>query len=151
MYSILSCVRIHMNRNSSKEHWVEGPVTYAFTLHLTVRDHTPWFWNSLGTAFGHHFQLGSPNFMVTALGPYVKVAFCLTHLRAMPHLLVVCELGQHILALPQPDGDGFENVRCTYKYCSIYLPSKGVPRRPLDTFPKIHKKRNKITWNGLGL
>ena len=25
-----------MNRNSSKEHWVEGPVTYDFTLHLRV-------------------------------------------------------------------------------------------------------------------
>jgi hypothetical protein len=29
-----------MNRNSLKLHLVEGPVTYGFTLHLTVRDHT---------------------------------------------------------------------------------------------------------------
>ena len=36
---ILSCVRTHMNRNSLKWHWVEGRVTYDFTLHLRVRDH----------------------------------------------------------------------------------------------------------------
>ena len=40
IYSILSCVRTHMNRNLLKQHLVEGPVTYDFTLHLRVRDHT---------------------------------------------------------------------------------------------------------------
>ena len=28
-----------MKRKSLKEHLVEGPVTYDFTLHLRVRDH----------------------------------------------------------------------------------------------------------------
>ena len=28
-----------MNRNSLKEHLVEGPVTYDFTLHLRVHDY----------------------------------------------------------------------------------------------------------------
>ena len=31
-----------MNRNSIKLHLVEGPVTYDFTIHLRVRDHTPY-------------------------------------------------------------------------------------------------------------
>ena len=40
-------VRTHVNRNSLK--FVEiafgwGPVTYDFTLHLRVHDHTIWFW-----------------------------------------------------------------------------------------------------------
>jgi hypothetical protein len=29
-----------MNRNSLKQDLVEGPVTYAFTLHLRARDRT---------------------------------------------------------------------------------------------------------------
>ena len=29
-----------MNRNSLKEHLVEGPVTYDFTLHLGIGDHS---------------------------------------------------------------------------------------------------------------
>ena len=36
---------------------VEGLVTYDFTLHLRVREHTTWFWRCVGTAFGH-FLLG---------------------------------------------------------------------------------------------
>ena len=32
-------------KNSLKyNHLVEGPITYDFTLHLRVRDHTTWFW-----------------------------------------------------------------------------------------------------------
>ena len=31
---------------------VEGPVTYDFTLHFRIHDHTTWFWRCLGTAFG---------------------------------------------------------------------------------------------------
>jgi hypothetical protein len=60
---------------------VEGPVTYDFTLHLRVRDHTAWFWRwvflwwCLGT-----FLLGSHNFKVTALGLCVKVALSNTFL-----------------------------------------------------------------------
>ena len=38
--SILSCVRTRMNRDSSKRPLVEDPVTYNFTIHLRVRDHT---------------------------------------------------------------------------------------------------------------
>ena len=40
-------------------HYTQEPVT---TLHD--------FGGDLGTAFGHHFLLGSHNVMVTALGPY---------------------------------------------------------------------------------
>jgi hypothetical protein len=32
-----------MIRNLLKWHFVEGPVTYDFTLHLRVHDHTTWF------------------------------------------------------------------------------------------------------------
>ena len=49
-----------MNRNSLKQHMVEGPVlTYDFTLHSRVRDHTITYmslevcWDSLWTlSFG---------------------------------------------------------------------------------------------------
>src|ERR1700689_4479049 len=60
-----------MNRKSLKQHLVEGPIIYGFTLHFRIRDYTTWFWRCLGTAFGH-FLLGSHNFMVTALGSCVK-------------------------------------------------------------------------------
>ena len=50
---------------------VEGMVTYDFTLHLRIRDYNTWVWRWVGTAFGH-FLLGSHNFMVRALGSYVK-------------------------------------------------------------------------------
>jgi hypothetical protein len=43
-----SCVRTRMDRNSWKKHLVENPVTYGFTLHLRVRDHTTWFWRYVG-------------------------------------------------------------------------------------------------------
>ena len=29
--------------------WLRGPVTYCFTLHLRICDHTSWFWRCLGT------------------------------------------------------------------------------------------------------
>ena len=45
---------------------MEGPVTYNFTLHLRVCDHTTWFWRCLGTTFGH-FLLGSHHFKVICL------------------------------------------------------------------------------------
>ena len=32
VHSIVSCVRTRMNRHSLKQHLVEGPVTYDFTL-----------------------------------------------------------------------------------------------------------------------
>jgi hypothetical protein len=38
IYSILSCVKTHVNKNSLKWYLVEGPVTCDFTLHLRV----PW-------------------------------------------------------------------------------------------------------------
>ena len=60
-----------MNKNSSKEHLVEDPVTYDFTLYLRIRDHTTWVWRYVETAFGH-FLLGSHNFTVTALGSCVR-------------------------------------------------------------------------------
>ena len=63
-----------MNRNSLKQHVVEGPVIYDFTLHLRVRDHTTQFWRCVGTAFGH-ILLGSHNFMVMAVGSCVKWPF----------------------------------------------------------------------------
>ena len=54
VYSILSCVRTSMNRNSFKWHLIEGPVTYGFALHLRVRDHTTYMslevcWDGLWT------------------------------------------------------------------------------------------------------
>ena len=68
-YSILSWLGTRTIRHS-----IEGPVTYDFTTHLRVRDHTTWFWfwRCVGTAFGH-FLLGSQNFMVMALGLCVCV------------------------------------------------------------------------------
>ena len=48
VYSISSCVRTRMNRNLLKYHLVEGPVTYGFTLHLRIRDHTTWFEGVMG-------------------------------------------------------------------------------------------------------
>ena len=33
-------LKTHVNRNTSKQHLVEGPVTYGFTLHLRVCDNT---------------------------------------------------------------------------------------------------------------
>ena len=63
----LSCVRTCMNRNSLKWHYVKGSVTYDFTLHSRVCDHTTtWFWRCVGTVF-QHFLLGCHNFMVAAL------------------------------------------------------------------------------------
>jgi hypothetical protein len=60
-----------------KFHWnsIWLRVTFDFTLHLRVRDHTIRFWRCLGTTFGH-FLLGSHNFMVTALGSCVKQPLC---------------------------------------------------------------------------
>jgi hypothetical protein len=40
-------IEIHWNSIWLRE------VTYDFTLHLRVRDHTTWFWRCVGTAFGH--------------------------------------------------------------------------------------------------
>ena len=39
-YFIMLEGHFRMNRNSLKQHLVESPVTYAFTLHLKIRDHT---------------------------------------------------------------------------------------------------------------
>ena len=64
--SRLALIKIHWNW-----HLVEGPITYGFTLHLRVCDHTTWFRRCVGTAFGH-FLLGSHNYMVMALGSCVK-------------------------------------------------------------------------------
>ena len=50
---------------------MEGLVTYDFTLHLRIHDHTTWIWRCVGIGFGH-FLLGSQNFMVTALGSCMK-------------------------------------------------------------------------------
>ena len=44
IYFILSCVRMHMNKNSLKYHFVKGMVTYDITLHLRIHDQTTWFW-----------------------------------------------------------------------------------------------------------
>ena len=69
---LYSITRVHrMNRNPLKQHLVEGPVTYDFTRHLRVRDHTTRVSRCVGTAFGH-FLFGSHNFMFTTLGSCVK-------------------------------------------------------------------------------
>ena len=31
-----------------EKHLLEGPITYDFTLHLWIRDHTTWFWRCVG-------------------------------------------------------------------------------------------------------
>ena len=49
----------------------DGPVTHEITLHLSVRDHSTWFWRCVGMAFVH-FRLGSHKFMDAALGSCVK-------------------------------------------------------------------------------
>ena len=43
----------HMNRYSMKQHLVEGPVTYDFTLHLSARDQTTLIWKCPKAAFEH--------------------------------------------------------------------------------------------------
>ena len=53
----LSWVRTWMNRNSLQYHLVEGLVTYDFTLHSRVRDHTTWFWRCVRMAIEHSFGL----------------------------------------------------------------------------------------------
>ena len=73
VYSILSCVRARVTRDSLKSHLDEGRVTYDFTLHSRVHDHTTRFWRCVGTAF-RHFLSDSQNFMVTTLGSCVKQA-----------------------------------------------------------------------------
>ena len=73
-------IEIHWN-----SHLVEGLVTYDFTLHLRIRDHTTW--RCVGTALGH-FLLGSHNFTVTALGSCVEVA-----------LIYICQWHVHIRIL----------------------------------------------------
>ena len=60
-----------MDKNSLKTHLVKGLVTYDFTLHLRIRDHTTHFWKCVGTTCGH-FLWGSHNFMVTALHTRAK-------------------------------------------------------------------------------
>jgi hypothetical protein len=57
-----------------KVHWYSiwlRVLSYHFTRHLRIRDHTTWFWRYVGTAFGH-FLLGSHNLRVMALGSCVK-------------------------------------------------------------------------------
>jgi hypothetical protein len=58
VYSIFSCVRTRMNRNSLKKHSVEGLVTYDFTLHLgfvitlhVVGSALGWSWDTFIWAF----------------------------------------------------------------------------------------------------
>ena len=60
-----------MNRNSLKQHLVEGPVTNDFALHLRIREHTTPHdvEGVLGRRPWDTFLLGSHNFLVTALGP----------------------------------------------------------------------------------
>ena len=60
-----------MNKNLLKYHLVESLITYDFTVHLRVHDHTTWFWKCLGMAFWT-LLFSSHNSMVTALGLRVK-------------------------------------------------------------------------------
>ena len=64
-----------MDRTLLKQHVVGDPVTYGFTLHLKVGDHTTRFWRCLRRCLGTAFEqvlLGSHYFMVTGLGSCVK-------------------------------------------------------------------------------
>ena len=45
-----------INKNQLKQPLAEGPVTYGFTLHLRVHDHTTRVWRCFGTAFGHFLR-----------------------------------------------------------------------------------------------
>ena len=71
IYLILSCVKIRMNRNSLKQHLVEGPV--HMTSHYTRGSVTSLhdFAGLLGRPL-NTFLLGSHNFMVTGIGTCVK-------------------------------------------------------------------------------
>ncbi len=60
-----------MCEDPREKKFIEDLVTYDFTLHSRVHDHTIWFWRCVGMAFGH-LLLGSHNFMVTTLGSSVK-------------------------------------------------------------------------------
>ena len=40
IYSVVSCVKTCMIKNSFKYHLVEGSAAYGFTLHLRIHDHT---------------------------------------------------------------------------------------------------------------
>ena len=73
LYNTFGIIR-HYTTQSAKIPLIQthSPVAYDFTQHLKVRDHTTWFWRCVGMTFGHQFLLGSHNFMVTALGSYVK-------------------------------------------------------------------------------
>jgi hypothetical protein len=62
-------------------------VTYDFTLHLRIRDHTTWFWRCVGMTFGH-FLLGSHNFMVTALNSCGKWPLILTFMEPLDYIII---------------------------------------------------------------
>ena len=78
IYSILSCARARMNRNSLKWHLIEGPVTFGFTLHLRVYDHTTWFWRCLETTFEDFFWalIISWSRLFARVWSYLKVCGC---------------------------------------------------------------------------
>ena len=64
-------------------------VTYDFTLHLRIRNHTAWFRRCVGMAF-RQFLLGSHNFMVTTLGSCVKWPLVSSSILCWPVEVGVC-------------------------------------------------------------
>jgi hypothetical protein len=68
--------------NSLKQHVVEGLVTYDFTLHLRVSDHTIWFWRCVGMAIG---LLSSHNFH--GHGSWLVCEVALSLLSSIPSLV----------------------------------------------------------------
>ena len=71
LFYIIMCEDPHEYKNHQNIIWLKSPVTYDFTLHLRVNDHTTRFWRCVGTTFGH-FLLGPHNSMVTARASCVK-------------------------------------------------------------------------------
>ena len=51
-----------MDTNSLKEHLVEGPVAYDFTLRLRVCDHNYMIWEVCWEAFRHSLSFGLSQF-----------------------------------------------------------------------------------------
>ena len=77
-----------------KSIWLRALVTYDFTLHLRIHDHTTWFWWCVGTAFGYTLSFGLSQFhghsswlsCEVTLGPML-----------MTTLEWTCNIGCHLL------------------------------------------------------
>ena len=125
----------------------DGPVTYGFTLHLRVHDHTTRVWRCVGTAFGH-FLVGSHNLMVTGLGSCVK----------WPHFSLFYHVwGPAWVEIPWTSiwlrARSHMASHYTWGSVTTLLNLEGVLRRPLDSFswalPISWSRLLAHVWSGL--